>query len=139
VSRPTTAGCLVLLLAACANSDTAIQVDDAWARPTSSGPSAAYLTIRNTGNRPDRLVGARSPCCASIEIHVTEIKDDRMSMAPVEGGIGLDPGATLRFEPAGHHLMLFDPVEPLRVGMRFEITLEFDPTGDIPVEVEVRR
>lgn len=139
MSRLTTAGCLVFLLVACASSDRAIRVDDAWARPTSLGPSAAYLTIRNTGDRPDRLVGARSPCCASIEIHVTEIKDDRMSMAPVEGGIALDPGATWSFEPAGHHLMLFDPVEPLRVGARFGITLEFDLAGDVPVEVEVRR
>jgi copper(I)-binding protein len=62
-----------------------------------------------------------------------------MSMVPVENGIALDPGATVDLMPGGYHLMLFEPVEPLRVGMRFTVTLELEQNGEIPVEIEVRR
>ena len=138
-SRLCTLACVVLL-AACVSSDGVIRVDEAWARPTAgSGPGAAYLWISNEGDQPDRLVGARSPCCATIEIHHTQVSDGRMRMVPIEDGIAVDPGATVKLEPGGYHLMLFEPIEPLRIGMRFTVTLEFEEKGEIPVEIEVRR
>lgn len=118
----------------------AIRVEGAWARPTAgSGPGAAYLSIRNRGDQPDRLLGARSTHCSTIEIHHTQVRDGRMSMAPVEDGMVLDPGATVTLEPGGYHLMLFDLKEPLRVGTRFPMILVFKENGEIPVEVAVRR
>ena len=130
--------CIYLLLAAC--SGPAIRVDQAWARPAAgSGPGAAYLSIRNGGDQPDRLIGARSACCATIEIHRTQVSDGRMSMLPVQDGIALEPGATLDLAPGGYHMMLFGLREPLRIGMRFVVTLEFEQNGEIPVEIEVRR
>ena len=136
---PALAGAL-LLLVACARSGTAIRVDDAWARPTAgSGPGAAYLSISNDSDQADRLLGARSACCATIEIHHTQVSDGRMSMVPIENGIAFAPGATVDFEPGGYHLMLFEPIEALRIGMRFVVTLEFARNGEIPVEIEVRR
>ena len=129
-----------VLLAEAARPGAAIRVHGAWAGPTAgSGPGAAYLSISNDGDRPDRLVGARSSCCATIEIHQTQVSEDRMSMVPIENGIALDPGATVDLEPGGYHLMLFEPIEPLRIGMRFAVTLEFEQTGEIPIEIEVRR
>ena len=62
-----------------------------------------------------------------------------MGMVPVENGIALAPGATVKLEPGGYHLMLFEPIEPLRIGVRFVVTLELEQNGDIPVEIEVRR
>ncbi len=129
---------VLLLLAAC--SGAAIRVGQAWARPAAgSGPGAVYLSIRNGGDQPDRLIGARSACCATIEIHRTQVRDGRMSMLPVQGGIVLAPGATLELAPGGYHMMLFGLHEPLRVGMRFVVTLEFEQNGEILVEIEVRR
>ncbi len=130
--------CVILLLAAC--SGAAIRVGGAWARPAAgSGPGAVYLSIRNGGDQPDRLIGARSSCCATIEIHRTQVSDGRMSMLPVQDGIAVEPGATLELEPGGYHMMLFGLREPLRSGMRFVVTLEFEQNGELPVEVEVRR
>ncbi len=62
-----------------------------------------------------------------------------MSMVPVENGIAIAPGATVDLEPGGYHLMLFEPIEPLRIEMRFVVTLQFEQNGEIPVEIEVRR
>ena len=129
----------LLLVAATACAEGTIRVDDAWARPTSLGPTAAYLSIHNGTGQADRLTGARSACCATIEIHQTLMRGDRMSMAPAGEGLVVEPGATVALKPGGHHLMLFEPHEPLRDGMRFELVLEFESGGEIPVEVEVRR
>lgn len=137
---PPAPACFFLLLAACANSDGAIRVSEAWARPTAgSGPGAVYVSITNRGDQPDRLLGASSSCCATIEIHETRVIDDRMSMVPIEDGIALAPGATVHLAPGGYHLMLFEPTEPLRVGTRFALTLAFEKNGPVPVEIEVRR
>ena len=98
-----------LLLVACASAPGGLQIRDAWARPTAgSSPSAAYLSIRNFGIERDRLIAAKSSCCATIEIHVTRIHEGRMSMTPVTDGLEVAPGETVALEPAGHHLMLFD-------------------------------
>lgn len=51
----------------------------------------------------------------------------------------LDPGATVSLSPGGYHLMLFEPVEPLRNGMRLTLILELEKNGNFPVELEVRR
>jgi len=116
-----------------------IRVDDAWARPVSGTlPGAAYLSIVNKGRASDRLVGARSSCCASVEIHETRVENDIMRMLPVDSGIAIEPGSTVSFKPGGYHLMLFDPGESLRLGKRFELTLVFEIGGEMTVEVEVR-
>ena len=132
--------CVVFLLAACAGSGSPMRVDGAWARPAAgSGPGAVYLSVRNDSGKPDRLLGARSVRCATIEIHQTKLFEGRMSMVPVEHGLELEPGATVALEPGGYHLMLFGLNEPLQVGTRFSLTLQFEQSGEIPVEVEVRR
>ncbi len=139
-NRLSALACALLLLAGCPRSGTAIRVEEAWARPTAgSGPGAAYLSIRNDGDQADRLLGARSACCATIEIHHTQVSEGRMSMVPIENGIAFAPGATVELKPGGYHLMLFELIEPLRIGMRFAVTLEFEQNGEIPVEIEVRR
>ena len=139
MTRPARALGVALLLVSCACAEGVVGIAGAWARPTSSGPTAAYLSIHNGTRRAVRLTRARSACCATIELHRTTIRDDRMSMAPASEGVVIESGATLTLEPGGHHLMLFEPHEPLRHGMRFELTLEFESGAETSVEVEVRR
>ena len=134
------AGAVVALgFLACAGGPGELRIDEAWAWPTVSGPTAAYVTIVNGTAEEDRLIGARSTCCRSIEIHRTEIDGDRMRMSPATDGIAVAVGDTVTLEPGGHHLMLFEPVEPLRVGEHFELTLIFEDAGELAVEAAIRR
>lgn len=139
---PTRTALVVLLLTAagaCRPAGPALRVEDAWSRPaTAALPGVVYLTIANDGRQPDRLVGARSGRCGKLEIHHTIVEDGRMSMAPVTQDLVIEPGASLAFEPGGYHLMLFDLGQPLRSGEHFTLTLAFEHSGEIPVEVEVR-
>ena len=131
---------VVLLVAACASPGPVIRIHDAWSRPVAeSTPGVAYFSIVNKGDEADRLIGVRSPCCTAVEIHETRIKDDVMRMVPVVDGVVVEPGSTVALEPGGYHVMLLGLDEPLRAGASFQITLDFERSGSIPVEVEIRR
>lgn len=135
---------LVLLLAACAlAAGAAVQPDvrivNAYARATPPGArtAAAYLTIDNRGAAADRLVGARSPAAAAVELHAMSHENGMMRMraiarvdVPAHGRVDLAPG--------GVHVMIVDPKAPLRAGERFPLTLTFERAGAIDVELDVK-
>jgi copper(I)-binding protein len=117
-----------------------ISVADAWARPTigQSGTTAAYMTIANQGNTADVLKRVRSKKVKSIEMHqATVAADGVVQMRKVEGGLPIDAGASLVFEPGGTHLMLVGLEDALNAGEQLLLTLEFDRAGPVDVLVPV--
>jgi periplasmic copper chaperone A len=46
----------------------ALDISHPWSRPTTNGVTVAggYLTITNTGETPDRLIGGTSPAASRI-------------------------------------------------------------------------
>ncbi len=117
-----------------------ISVADAWARPTigQSGTTAAYMTIANQGNTADVLKRVRSKKVKSIEMHqATVTADGIVQMRKVEGGLPIEPGASLVFEPGGTHLMLVGLEDALNAGEQLLLTLEFDRAGPVDVLVPV--
>src|SRR5260370_32021757 len=48
-----------------------IQIDNPWSRATPNGAStgAAYMTIRNTGTGPDRMIGGSTDVAPGFQIH----------------------------------------------------------------------
>ena len=116
-----------------------ISVADAWARPTgSSGTTAAYMTIANRGNTADVLKRVRSKKVKSIEMHqATVTADGVVQMRKVEGGLPIDAGASLVFEPGGTHVMLLGLGDALNAGEQLLLTLEFDRAGPVDVLVPV--
>ena len=117
-----------------------ISVADAWARPTigQSGTSAAYMTIANRGKHAEVLKRVRSKKAKSIEMHqATMTADGVMQMRKVKGGLTIDPGASLVFEPGGTHLMLLGLEDALNAGEQLLLTLEFDRAGPVDVLVPV--
>jgi copper(I)-binding protein len=69
------------------------------------------------------LVGADSPHAARVELHRSWIEDGVARMAREEA-IEVPAGATVRFEPGGLHLMLFDA--QLTPGSPVPLRLWFD-------------
>jgi len=135
---------------ACGPREPRIEIRDAWARPTIApgaqtvgtpvpeSPGVVYASIVNHGRAPDRLLGARSDVCASVEIHRTVLEGDRMVMAPVTEGIEVPARGRIELQPGDYHAMLFGLERHLRTGERFEIELEFERSGPVPATVEVR-
>ncbi len=108
-----------------------------WTRAAgANGNGVGYMTIRNTGGTPDRLLGARSPAARVVELH-THIRDGEvMRMRPV-AAIALPPGQEARLEPGGLHLMLIGLAAPLRQGERVPVTLVFEAAGEVTLDLSV--
>lgn len=60
-----------------------------------------------------------------------------MVMQELTAGLDLTAGETVTFEPGGYHIMLLDIAEPLEVGDKIDLTLEFAEAGSYETTVEV--
>lgn len=118
-----------------------IELRDAWAAPTPGGVdvSAGYVTIVNVSNAADRLVAASSPRAARVEVHEMSADGGVMRMRRVEGGLAIAPGATVRLEPGGLHLMFYGVTTPFAEGETIPARLAFEQAGEIVVNLPVRR
>jgi hypothetical protein len=136
--RRTLIGAMVFAAApVLAQQASSIRVEAAWTRAAGAGTSGVgYMTMRNTGPAPDRLVAARTPAARTVELH-THIRDgDVMRMRPVPA-IDLPPGGEVRLAPGGLHLMLIGLTGPLRQGERVPVTLVFERAGEMDVVLSV--
>jgi periplasmic copper chaperone A len=116
----------------------AIQIVDAWSRPTPPGIDigVAYFTIRNAG-KSDRLLGVSSPVAKRAELHVSAVKEGVMKMEGL-ASVEVASGAPVSFEPSGRHVMLVGLKKPLKEGDVFPLTLTFANAGQIRTSVRVR-
>jgi copper(I)-binding protein len=133
-----------------------------WARASAEGATngAVYFTIVPASD--DTLTGASVPAtvAARTEIHETMMMGGSdttmpmgsettmgmgsdttmggggMQMSPVES-IALTGGQDFVLEPGGFHVMLFDLVNPLKVGDTITVTLTFTNAGPIAIDVPV--
>lgn len=117
-----------------------IEIRDHWAAPTPGGVevSGGYLTIANESGQDDRLVGARSPRAASVEIHEMTMDGAVMRMRPVES-LTIPAGESVTLAPGGLHLMFIGVTEPFAEGEEIPLTLTFEHAGDMDVTLPVRR
>ena len=121
-------------------------VADAWVRAavvpegmTVPVNSAAYLTIENRGDGPDRLVGASFEGAKRVELHESFVDEQGIaSMRPVNS-VELPPGGEARLEPGGLHVMLMGLDAPLSVGDSVLTELRFEVSGRLPVIAVVRQ
>ncbi|MEX0957087.1 MAG: copper chaperone PCu(A)C [Rhizobiaceae bacterium] len=143
---PLAAACgltIAYMTPATAHDDMAIagnlEITHAWARAMLPNQPAGggYLYISNTGSKPDRLVGVRSPVAGKVEIHTMEMVNDVMTMRPVEGGLEIPPDATVKLEPGGFHLMFMAVSDSFDEGETVPVTLEFERAGPVEIELPV--
>jgi hypothetical protein len=112
---------------------------DPWVAEAPPGATvmAAYLGLENQTDTDQVLVGVRSPAFESVEVHRSEVREGVARMVAVER-LTIAPGATVRFEPGGYHLMLIAPRAPLRAGDRVSLTLVVEGGAEVPVSAIVR-
>ena len=132
---------LLLAAPARAHHDTvvgAITIGHPWARAAGANTNGTgYMTLRNSGAQPDRLVAASTPIARTVELH-THIRDGEvMRMRPV-ADIPLPAGRTVHLRPGGLHVMLIGLTEPLRQGATVPLTLRFERAGEVTVQLEIQ-
>ena len=116
-----------------------IAIHDAWARASlgQTGTSAVYMSLEATGDQGDRLVAAASPVAASAEFHTHIVEGGVARMRPV-AAIEIAPGAPTVLEPGGLHIMLIRLGEKLVEGETLPLSLTFEDSGTIELEVPIR-
>ena len=117
-----------------------ITVTDAWTRATAPGTkiAAGYMTIKNAGKTPDKLVAASSPAAEKVETHVTVKEGDIFRMREVKG-YDIPAGGSFALKPGGAHLMLVNVKAPLKEGDKVPLVLRFERAGQVKTELQVGR
>ena len=115
-------------------------ISQPWTRATPGGAKTGggFLTIENKGTAPDKLIGASADGAGKIEVHEMVMNEGVMKMRPVEGGLAIDPGKTVKLAPGGYHLMMTDLKSPLKQGDKMPVTLEFEKAGKVAVTLDVQ-
>jgi periplasmic copper chaperone A len=115
-----------------------LAITDPWSRPTPpiASVGAVYFSITNAGRKADSLLAISSPIARQAEIHESRVVNGTVEMRPVES-IDCPPGATVRIEPGGLHVMLLGLTHPLVAGTTFPLSLRFRDAGSVTVQVAV--
>lgn len=123
-----------------------LRVEDAWARPGSTGGNTAvYFTIDNSTREDDVLLGVASSAAHASEMHKTMMVESEESQSEAGMVMQMQPQTSVEiradgyveFKPGGLHVMLTDLVDDLEVGETLTVILTFENAGEISVEVTV--
>jgi len=128
----------LLLVAAPAFAQVAI--DKPWARATAPGAkvAAGYMVVHNKSAVADRLVSASSPAAARVETHVHIHEGGVMKMREVPG-YDVPAGGAFELKPGGAHLMFMDIRRPFKEGEKVPVKLKFEKAGEVDAEFHVGR
>ncbi len=117
-----------------------LTIQHPWSRETAAGQAVGggFMTIRNTGDREDRLVSGISPVAAEVQLHTMSVDGDVMRMRQIQGGIAIPAKGALELKPGSYHIMFTGLKRPLRQGERIPVTLHFQRAGNVTVQFAVQ-
>ncbi|HXV97537.1 MAG TPA: copper chaperone PCu(A)C [Anaerolineae bacterium] len=116
-----------------------ITVSDPYVPVAPGANGAAYLKLVNEGSSPDVLLGVESQVAEAVEMHETKLdENDVMSMSPLSK-IEVPAGGSVSLEPGGKHIMLINLQQALKPGEKISLTLNFEKSGPLAVEAEIRQ
>src|SRR5437868_7683277 len=115
-------------------------ITQAWSRATPNGAKigGGYLTIENRGAAADRLLGGTADVAGKVQLHEMAVANGVMTMRPLDAGLPIEPGKTVKLAPGGYHLMLRDLKSPLKQGDQVPVTLEFEKAGKVKLTFDVQ-
>jgi periplasmic copper chaperone A len=115
-----------------------VSIERPWMRfIIKARPAAGYFSLRNAGDKPVTLTGARSPACGMLMLHESKEENGVASMRPV-ASVVVPARGTLDFAPGGYHLMCMQPQPALKVGASVVVTLEFGDGQSLAAPFPVR-
>jgi copper(I)-binding protein len=115
-------------------------ISQAWSRATPGGAKVAggFLTIENKGTAPDKLISVSADIAGKAEVHEMATDNGVMKMRPLDKGLAIEPGKTVKLAPGGYHLMLQELKGPFREGEKVPVTLTFEKAGKVAVSLDVQ-
>jgi copper(I)-binding protein len=125
-------------ISACGQSGSRqVEVNEAWASATPAGATVAAVYMEVIADERDTLLSATTTVADRIEMHTSSEENGMMRMRPLST-VELQAGEPFVFAPGGAHFMLLGLRQPLRAGMRFPLTLQFEKAGTRNIQVDVK-
>ena len=117
-----------------------VSVQDPYVRlaPPNAAATAAFMVIRNTGDKDVKVVKADNPISKATELHTHLNEGGVMKMRPVPA-IEIKAKGEAVLKPGGLHVMMIDLKAPLKEGDSVPITLTFDDGSSKQVDAKVVR
>jgi len=94
------------------------------------------MTIKNSGNAPDRLTGGSIDVAANFELHSMVMENGIAKMRELKD-VEIGPGQTIEFKRGGSHIMFVDLKHSLSKGEHVKGTLIFQHAGTVQIEYNV--
>lgn len=117
-----------------------LTIRDAHARAASAAArsGAAFMVIENHQDIDDRLIEVRSDVAERVELH-THLQDAQgvMRMIEVKDGFPIPAGGEHALARGGDHVMFLGLTRPLNDGDMVAVTLVFETSGELVVEIPV--
>jgi hypothetical protein len=115
-----------------------LTVSDLWSRATPKGAQTAigYMTIKNDGTSPERLIGGSIEVAGQFQLHSMKMEGDVAKMNELHS-VEIKPGQSVEFKPGGSHVMFVGLTRQLAKGEHIKGTLVFEHAGTVPVEYSV--
>lgn len=112
-----------------------LEISGAFTRATlpNQPVGGGYVTITNTGDTEERLIGGTAGFAGEVQVHEMAMVDDVMNMRQLGEGLAIPAGETVTLEPGGYHLMFMGMQEALVEGQTATVTLEFERAGSVEV------
>ena len=114
-----------------------LEIVHPWCFETSdtAKPVAVFMTIRNAGGRPDKLLGATTPMAAKAELREAGAAAETEGKAI--GAVAVGSRGEVNLKRGGPHILLTGMKKQLSPYDSFLMTLVFERTGKVEVEVMV--
>jgi periplasmic copper chaperone A len=114
----------------------ALEIVNPWSRATPRGATngVGYMTIKNTGTTPDRLVGGSIDVANDFQIHRMTMDEGISKMRELKSGIEIKSGETVELKPGSSHVMFVNLKRQLRQHEVIEGTLVFEKAGAVKIE-----
>ena len=132
---------LVWLLAGAAHAADLVQVKEPWAKATVPGQKVGGVYMKIVARENLRLTGVKSAVAETAEVHQMKMENGMMRMRAVPI-LELPAGKTVKLEPGGYHIMLFDIRQSLVAGQKLKLELTVEDASKhqhrVAVEAVVR-
>lgn len=98
-----------------------------------SKTGAGYMTISNSGSRPDRLIAVITVAAARSDMHGSFAQGTIVQMRAQAGGVPIPAGGRVQFAPGGLHVMFIGLRAAVPVGTKVPAKLVFARAGRVDV------
>lgn len=132
--------CALLLMAMCHSTHAAgtLGVTDAWMRASASGGDVdAYATLVNNGDARLRILTVQSDIFRMTSI-LNTVPDGGSASVRKLRELTLEPGERLILQPAGVHVRLMQPRQPVQAGDVVEVIFLLEDGTRVPTHFDVR-